>query len=214
MTKLFNFESPLIRFLSRLGDLMILNLLFLLTSVPLVTIGASWTALYCVTLKMVREEEGSIPGSFFRSFRQNFRQATLLWLGVLALAALLVLDLWVLRGAAGTPAEIMRTCILLLGLLLLMVLQYLFPGLARFDASIKDTARNACLLALGNLPKTALMTAASLGAVYLSCLSNLTISVSMALFLLLGFSLLALGNSAILVKLLDPCLPKQPPDPS
>ena len=58
------------------------------------------------------------------------------------------------------------------------------------------------------------MTAASLGAVYLSCLSNLTISVSMALFLLLGFSLLALGNSAILVKLLDPCLPKQPPDPS
>ena len=214
MTKLFNFESPLIRFLSRLGDLMILNLLFLLTSVPLVTIGASWTALYCVTLKMVREEEGSIPGSFFRSFRQNFRQATLLWLGVLALAALLVLDLWVLRGAAGTPAEIMRTCILLLGLLMLMVLQYLFPGLARFDASIKDTVRNACLLALGNLPKTALMTAASLGAVYLSCLSNLTISVSMALFLLLGFSLLALGNSAILVKLLDPCLPKQPPDPS
>lgn len=214
MAKLFNFESPLIRFLSRLGDLMILNLLFLLTSVPLVTIGASWTALYCVTLKMVREEEGSIPGSFFRSFRQNFRQATLLWLGVLVLAALLVLDLWVLRGAAGTPAEIMRTCILLLGLLLLMVLQYLFPGLARFDASIKDTVRNACLLALGNLPKTALMTAASLGAVYLSCLSNLTISVSMALFLLLGFSLLALGNSAILVKLLDPCLPKQPPDPS
>lgn len=214
MTKLFNFESPLIRFLSRLGDLMILNLLFLLTSVPLVTIGASWTALYCVTLKMVREEEGSIPGSFFRSFRQNFRQATLLWLGVLALAALLVLDLWVLRGAAGTLEEIMRTCILLLGLLLLMVLQYLFPGLARFDASIKDTVRNACLLALGNLPKTALMTAAALGTVYLSCLSNLTISVSMALFLLLGFSLLALGNSAILVKLLDPCLPKQPPDPS
>lgn len=214
MTKLFNFESPLIRFLSRLGDLIILNLLFLFTSLPIVTIGASWTALYYVTLKMVRDEEGSVPESYFRAFRQNFHQATLIWLGVLVLAALLVLDLWVLREAAGSPAELLRSCVLLLGLLLLMVLQYLFPGLARFEASVKDTVRNACLLALGNLPKTALMTAASLGTVYLSCLSNLTISVSMALFLLLGFSLLALGNSAILVKLLDPCLPKQPPDPS
>ena len=82
MSKLFRMDSPLMRFLTKIADLMVLNILFCVTSIPLITIGASWTALYSVTLKMVRDEEGSVSRSYFRSFRQNFRQATLLWLGV------------------------------------------------------------------------------------------------------------------------------------
>ena len=93
MSKLFRMDSPLMRFLTKIADLMVLNILFCVTSIPLITIGASWTALYSVTLKMVRDEEGSVSRSYFRSFRQNFRQATLLWLGVLVVLALLALDI-------------------------------------------------------------------------------------------------------------------------
>ena len=63
MSKLFRMDSPLMRFLTKIADLMVLNILFCVTSIPLITIGASWTALYSVTLKMVRDEEGSVSRS-------------------------------------------------------------------------------------------------------------------------------------------------------
>lgn len=202
-------DSPLMRFLTKIADLMVLNILFCVTSIPLITIGASWTALYSVTLKMVRDEEGSVSRSYFRSFRQNFRQATLLWLGVLVVLALLVLDIRVLNGMAeGTAPGLLRVGVEILALLGIMVLQYLFPSLARFEASLADTLKNACMVALAHLPKTALMTAAAVGAVWITLMNNTTIAVGLMVWPLIGFSLMAFGNSGILRKIFDNYVPK------
>lgn len=202
-------DSPLMRFLTKIADLMVLNILFCVTSIPLITIGASWTALYSVTLKMVRDEEGSVSRSYFRSFRQNFRQATLLWLGVLVVLALLVLDIRVLNGmAGGTAPGLLRVGVEILTLLGIMVLQYLFPSLARFEASLADTLKNACIMALAHLPKTALMTAAVVGAVWITLINNTTIAVGLMVWPLIGFSLMAFGNSGILRKIFDNYVPK------
>ena len=209
MSKLFRMDSPLMRFLTKIADLMVLNILFCVTSIPLITIGASWTALYSVTLKMVRDEEGSVSRSYFRSFRQNFRQATLLWLGVLVVLALLVLDIRVLNGmAGGTAPGLLRGGVEILALLGIMVLQYLFPSLARFEASLADTLKNACMMALAHLPKTALMTAAVVGAVWITLINNTTIAVGLMVWPLIGFSLMAFGNSGILRKIFDNYVPK------
>lgn len=209
MSKLFRMDSPLMRFLTKIADLMVLNILFCVTSIPLITIGASWTALYSVTLKMVRDEEGSVSRSYFRSFRQNFRQATLLWLGVLVVLALLVLDIRVLNGmAGGTAPGLLRVGVEILALLGIMVLQYLFPSLARFEASLADTLKNACMMALAHLPKTALMTAAAVGAVWITQINNTTIAVGLMVWPLIGFSLMAFGNSGILRKIFDNYVPK------
>lgn len=202
-------DSPLMRFLTKIADLMVLNILFCVTSIPLITIGASWTALYSVTLKMVRDEEGSVSRSYFRSFRQNFRQATLLWLGVLVVLALLVLDIRVLNGMAeGTAPGLLRVGVEILALLGIMVLQYLFPSLARFEASLADTLKNACMMALAHLPKTALMTAAVVGAVWITLINNTTIAIGLMVWPLIGFSLMAFGNSGILRKIFDNYVPK------
>lgn len=202
-------DSPLMRFLTKIADLMVLNILFCVTSIPLITIGASWTALYSVTLKMVRDEEGSVSRSYFRSFRQNFRQATLLWLGVLVVLALLVLDIRVLNGmAGGTAPGLLRVGVEILALLGIMVLQYLFPSLARFEASLADTLKNACMMALAHLPKTALMTAAAVGAVWITQINNTTIAVGLMVWPLIGFALMAFGNSGILRKIFDNYVPK------
>ena len=202
-------DSPLMRFLTKIADLMVLNILFCVTSIPLITIGASWTALYSVTLKMVRDEEGSVSRSYFRSFRQNFRQATLLWLGVLVVLALLVLDIRVLNGmAGGTAPGLLRVGVEILALLGIMVLQYLFPSLARFEASLADTLKNACMMALAHLPKTALMTAAAVGAVWITLINNTTIALGLMVWPLIGFSLMAFGNSGILRKIFDNYVPK------
>ena len=209
MSKLFRMDSPLMRFLTKIADLMVLNILFCVTSIPLITIGASWTALYSVTLKMVRDEEGSVSRSYFRSFRQNFRQATLLWLGVLVALALLVLDIRVLNGMAeGTAPGLLRVGVEILALLGIMVLQYLFPSLARFEASLADTLKNACMMALAHLPKTALMTAAAVGAVWITLINNTTIAVGLMVWPLIGFALMAFGNSGILRKIFDNYVPK------
>lgn len=209
MSKLFRMDSPLMRFLTKIADLMVLNILFCITSIPLITIGASWTALYSVTLKMVRDEEGSVSRSYFRSFRQNFRQATLLWLGVLVVLALLVLDIRVLNGMAeGTAPGLLRVGVEILALLGIMVLQYLFPPLARFEASLADTLKNACMMALAHLPKTALMTAAAVGAVWITLINNTTIAVGLMVWPLIGFALMAFGNSGILRKIFDSYVPK------
>lgn len=209
MSKLFRMDSPLMRFLTKIADLMVLNILFCVTSIPLITIGASWTALYSVTLKMVRDEEGSVSRSYFRSFRQNFRQATLLWLGVLVVLALLVLDIRVLNGmAGGTAPGLLRVGVEILALLGIMVLQYLFPSLARFEASLADTLKNACMMALAHLPKTALMTAAAVGAVWITLIKNTTIAIGLMVWPLIGFALMAFGNSGILRKIFDNYVPK------
>lgn len=209
MSKLFRMDSPLMRFLTKIADLMVLNILFCVTSIPLITIGASWTALYSVTLKMVRDEEGSVSRSYFHSFRQNFRQATLLWLGVLVVLALLVLDIRVLNGmAGGTAPGLLRVGVEILALLGIMVLQYLFPSLARFEASLADTLKNACMMVLAHLPKTALMTAAAVGAVWITLINNTTIAVGLMVWPLIGFSLMAFGNSGILRKIFDNYVPK------
>lgn len=209
MSKLFRMDSPLMRFLTKIADLMVLNILFCVTSIPLITIGASWTALYSVTLKMVRDEEGSVSRSYFRSFRQNFRQATLLWLGVLVVLALLVLDIRVLNGmAGGTAPGLLRVGVEILAFLGIMVLQYLFPSLARFEASLADTLKNACMMALAHLPKTALMTAAVVGAVWITLINNTTIAIGLMVWPLIGFSLMAFGNSGILRKIFDNYVPK------
>lgn len=209
MSKLFRMDSPLMRFLTKIADLMVLNILFCVTSIPLITIGASWTALYSVTLKMVRDEEGSVSRSYFQSFRQNFKQATLLWLGVLVVLALLVLDIRVLNGMAeGTAPGLLRVGVEILVLLGIMVLQYLFPSLARFEASLADTLKNACIMALAHLPKTALMTAAAVGAVWITLINNTTIAVGLMVWPLIGFALMAFGNSGILRKIFDNYVPK------
>lgn len=158
---------------------------------------------------MVRDEEGSVSRSYFRSFRQNFRQATLLWLGVLVVLALLVLDIRVLNGMAeGMAPGLLRVGVEILALLGIMVLQYLFPSLARFEASLADTLKNACMMAFAHLPKTALITAAAVGAVWITQINNTTIAVGLMVWPLIGFALMAFGNSGILRKIFDNYVPK------
>ena len=76
MGRIFSLDSPLFSFLNKVADLILLNILTMICCLPIITIGASMTALHYVVLKMVRDEESYIVRSYFKSFRQNFKQAT------------------------------------------------------------------------------------------------------------------------------------------
>ena len=81
--KFFSLENPIWKFIGNLADFFLLSCLWYLCCLPVVTAGAATTALYYVTLKMARGQEGQLIPAFFHSFKQNLKQATALWVGVL-----------------------------------------------------------------------------------------------------------------------------------
>ena len=106
----FNYDNPVWRFIGKFGDLIILNILWLVCSIPVITIGASTTAVYYVTLKLARDDDGYTIRSFFKSFKENFKQSTVIWLILLAVGVILYQIVYRLRvlpdgDAYGIPGN-------------------------------------------------------------------------------------------------------------
>ncbi|MGN1141571.1 MAG: YesL family protein [Oliverpabstia sp.] len=153
MERLFAIDGKLFTIFSRIADLVVLNLLWFLCCVPVVTIGASIVALYTVTLKMVRNEDTYIVGSFFRAFIENFKQATLFWCGALVVTAVLYCDFYFV-GHAAWVGILFFVPLVIIAFLLAAVMSYVFPILAYFKNSTKNVLRNAALMAVAYLPYT------------------------------------------------------------
>lgn len=160
MKKVLGPDSPLFQFLSRVGELIILNFFFLVCSVPLVTAGASLAALTKATQNFALGIEPGVTRTFFRAFRDNFRQATIAWLVMVLVAAALVGDVLLIQAfLTGTTAFLLRFLVIALGVVLLAAFSYLFPLLVRYDNTMRQHAQNAFLLAIVKLPRTVGVTA-------------------------------------------------------
>ncbi len=208
MRRFFDMESPFFRFLSRLADLMILNLLFIATCIPIFTIGASWTALYYMTLKMIRNEESYIVRGYFKSFKENFRQATIMWLIVVVFMVLLFLDYRILGFSEGKGVRFMTIGITVVSLVGAMILTYLFPILAKFYNTIKNTFLNAFLMSVRHFPQTIVMVAIPIVAVYISLRSAMILAYALLVWIMFGFALIAYCDSWFLVRIFDNYIPK------
>lgn len=211
MRNVFNFEGPLFSGLSKMADLLWLNILFIVCSLPIFTIGASVTALYYVTLKMARDEEGYITKSFFKSFRQNFKQGTGIWLILLAIGFVLIFDLRFVTNEAYAvmiPSEAIKNVLMVstmaIGVIWTFVYIYVFPILAKFDNTVKNTMRNAFFMSIRHLPKTLLMVVIYLIPLVLMYFFNVAI-----LLVFIMFSMEAYFCSKNFVKIFDLYLPKE-----
>lgn len=157
MGRIFNLDSPLFSFLSKLADLIYLNILTMICCIPVFTIGASMTALNYVVLKIVRDEEGYITKAYFKSFKQNFKQATIIWLILLCIIGVLAGDAIIMRYAVIEFPSWLRLLLMVMGFSLLFAVMHVFPVLAKFENSIKHTFKNSLLMGILSLPKTLLM---------------------------------------------------------
>ena len=209
MGSLFNMDGPLFRFLSKVADMMILNLVFLISCLPIVTIGASVTALSYVTLKMKDGEEGYIVRTFFRSFRENFKQSTIIWLIMLVLAVVMSLDFMIIGSMEGTMAMVMKVLVGVGALIWLMVFLYVFPLQSRFYNTIRSTVQNAVLLSIANFPKTICMLAVMIGSVLLTLWNSYTIWYGLLVWILLGFAIVAWINSQFLYGIIKRLMPEE-----
>lgn len=141
-------------FLGKVGDLIWLNVLTMLCCIPIVTVGASVTALNYVSIKMVRKEEGYLTKNFLKSFRQNFFQATALWLLMLFILAVAGADFYFLSIMEGTMVQVVKIGLYAVFLLFLCSSIYWFPLLSKFENSLKNIIKNSLLLSIMHFPKT------------------------------------------------------------
>lgn len=199
MRRFFDLDSPLMRTLARFTDLMFLNILTIICSLPIITMGAAVAALYGATARL-QEDEGHIFSNYFSCFRENFRQATCIWLILLPIGAIIVLAiLYYSNGNVKYP--MIPTIIVILGFVMwASTLSWAFPLQARFYNTVKGTLRNAMICSVAFLWRSLLMTVLNLLPFFLF-LYNLGIFMALAIgFVLVYFSGIAYINLKLLKK--------------
>ena len=159
MRDIFNIEGPLMGFLTKITNSVYLNLLWLILCLPIVTIGASTTALFYVTLKLAKNEEGNLTKAFFYSFKENFKQSTIIWLILLIVGIVLAFDGYVFYRMRFENVfwTIAAAVFLIAVAAYLIILMYIFPLLARFDNTTLAMFKNSIMLGMRFLLCTAIM---------------------------------------------------------
>lgn len=210
MGRFFNMDNKFFVFMGRIADLCMLNILCIVCCIPVITAGASLTALYYVTMKMVRNEESYIFRSFFKSFKQNFKQATVINLIMLAAAALLYLDTRITKAMADPMGKILAMIFALFTMIYLIILLYLYPVLAKFYNSIKNTFKNALLMGIRHLPYTFLMLVICTSPLLILFIPSFQIQMFLILLVILfGPALAAYCNSHFFVRIFDKYIPEE-----
>lgn len=191
MQKIFSMENPVMKALTIVADLLILNILTVVLSLPLITIGPAFAALNDITIRLVRGEEGYIIKPFFHAFKANFKKGVLISLILIGAAGILYLDYL----AAVTFIPELKVAIIAIAVILLAISFYVFALQARYENTLGATLKNAALLAVGNFPRTLFMVICAVG-LWLVCIHFYRIGTPV--LILLGLSLPCYVNIMLL----------------
>lgn len=159
MNALLNPDNPIMQFITKIAHTVYLNILWFLCSLPIFTIGASTTALYYVSLKIAKNEDGNLTRAFFRSFRENFKQGTIIWLILLAIGIILGVDGYVLYHMRFENIfwTVCTAVLIVAAAAYGIILMYIFPLLSRFQNTILAMFKNSIMIGMRFLLCTALM---------------------------------------------------------
>ena len=196
MRKIFDMDNPLMQILAVAADLLVLNLLTILCSLPILTAGAALAALCDQTALRVRGEDPGLLKSYFRSFAAYWKKGTLLWLLLLAAAGLLYFDYL----AALVYAPLLRYPVAAIAVLVMATAKYAFPLLTRFDGRLFPGIKNAAVMMVAYFPRTLGMV---VFAVVFWMLAIRYYQYGVPLLLLFGLSLPCYVNALLLRRVFD-----------
>lgn len=192
-------------FFNRVGDLVTANLLFVLCSVPVVTIGPALTALYHTMLKIVKGDGDKTAATFLRAFRENFLPSTAVWLLILLAAVITGADLFYFRQAQGAGRGLYLLSLVAAVLLGLFTL-FVFPVIAAFRGSLLRLIKNAFLFPFLRFPCTLLLAALTVFPVFMTYVDLQLLPLSAFYWFFLGFGLTAYLNSFLFYRIFRPFL--------
>lgn len=200
----FNTEHPLFQFLARVFDLVFLNALWLFMCTPVITAGAATSALFTITMKMAGNEEGYIVRGFFRAFRDNFVQSTILWLIALLSGAVIGIDIWFFVRTETSLGKVLFILVAVVLFFYILTLLFLFPLQAKFRNRTPEILKNAFLISVSNIPYSLLLLL-----IVILTLTGLYVFPWIGSFI---FSLYAFGTSFIFNKIFDKYIHKSGAD--
>ena len=191
MSRVLNHDNPVMEFIAKIFDLVILNLIFIFSCVPIITIGASTSALSYVTLKMVRGEDPYIWRNFWKSFRQNFKQGTLVWIFSILIFIFLGMDFYIINSQNTSLFAVVRILLWIVCAVALSVFLYVFPVISHFVCTTKQALKNALLMTFGHLPYTLMMLALAGLLLFLCSSSSKLFAMIVVLSGICGFSVVS-----------------------
>ncbi len=201
MNSLFNPDNPFMRFLVRVGELVILNFLFLLCCIPVVTAGAAAAALQKSVQTILYDEDEPVTRVYFRAFRGNFKQATLCWLVLLFILCAMGANAFLLNTLfSGNMVKLLGAVLAAITAAVLAVAGVLFPLMVRYENRLLDHVKNAMILALIKLPRAAAMTAMNLFPVIVAWFSFEVLHATFVFWLFIGFAFSSYMNAYLMKK--------------
>lgn len=195
--KKFGIDNPFFAFMGRVGDILILNILFVITSIPIVTIGMSLSAMYRVTLRMARKESNYVAKEYFRACREEWKKSTVIWLIMLVSGGVLVFDVAVGKDMWNALNAAVGALIFIWG----MLFTYVFAVQARFENTVKNIFKNALYMAVRHFPFTVIMMV--LNAIPALCIlfGSMTMALATPIYVAAGFAVTARINSIFLSRI-------------
>lgn len=161
MSAIFNYDNKFSQGMNKLVNIFFISVLWLVWCVPIVTVGASTTAMYYTVNKVLRHNRSYVFKEFWSAFKSNFKQSTILWLILLAVGALMSVDAYIMKAFYEAGSEIGKMYVVFYILILFEIIYsiYIFANLARFENTNKQILKNAAIMSIAHLPWSLLMLA-------------------------------------------------------
>ncbi|MDO5411540.1 MAG: YesL family protein [Lachnospiraceae bacterium] len=200
-------ESLLERITGQIFNIVILNLLFLLCCIPVVTIGASFTAMYYALLRLVRYGDTSVIKDFFKGFRTNWKRSTIVWCISIIIAFICLADLNFFKTMGGSVGSIGYCVTAAIGICCLIILFYLFPVIATFENTLLNLIKHSVFFAISNIPNLLMISFANIFPMYLTYSDLKLLPLYAFIWCFFGFALIAYFNSRLLISQFNKFLP-------
>lgn len=203
MKNIFGEEGLVYKTVNKIVDLILLNVVYMATCIPVLTVGAASTALYTVTLKMCKNEEGYIIKEYWKVFKSNIKKSTIIWCVFLSIFLVLGIDFWIAASFTEELRKIVQVLLCAVFLLAMMIVSYVFPLIAVFENTVKNYMKNAVIISMTRIGYTIVVVGLNLLPLILWFMGGKYFMIGMNVFIMIGWAGVAYVNSMLLHKVFE-----------
>lgn len=202
MDNLFRYDNKFFEALGKISNIVILNLLCIVSCLPIITIGASVTATYFIAMQIVKDEESYIIKEFIKRFKENFIISTKIWIIMMIIGGVLCFDFYISKLIINEYMRIILQFILLMiSIIFVFSITYVFPIASKFENTVKNTMINSILISIQHLPQTIVMTLVNLSPIILIFMLSDYWGQILFFYTVIGFAVIAYINSIFFNKI-------------
>lgn len=194
------------RIFGKIGDIIFINILFIIFSLPIITIGASYSAMEYTFMKQQRESDAPLFKTFVRSFKSNFKQSTISWIIILALSIIIGADIHTFGPNGVMSFSPFYYLFIFAAIVLAFMALYIFPVISAFENKLKNLWIQSFFLAAKNVPFTLMMCVLIIAPIYFTISSGIYFMLFFSLWIVFGFGLVGYLLSIIFLHIFTPYL--------